>query len=191
MTHQLLVLRNPLAFVADVGIPMIFVTLPLMVCALVPVILVEVWVAKPLLGLTYGKSIRVLTAANIVSTLVGVPVAWVVMYGMELLVFIVGERFLGNGHGPVWKVTEVVLGSAWLENTDNLFWAIPVAALTLLIPSFFASWYIEARVVKKMVETDWPAIRAAVFKANLASYAFLFVAGCGWLIYSLARPPRY
>jgi hypothetical protein len=190
MTHQILALRNPLALVADVGIPMIFVTLPLMVCALVPVILVETWVARPPLKISYGRSIWVVAVANVVSTLVGIPAAWAAMYGLELLTFIAGERFWRNAHnGPVLRVAEVVLGSAWLGDT-GLLWAVPLAATILLIPSFFASWYIEAFIVDKMVEPEWPIVRSAMFKANLASYGLLFIGACGWLVLSLARHPK-
>jgi len=62
-----------------------------------------------------------------------------------------------------------------------------VAALILLIPTFFASWYLEAFIVERMVEPEWPVVRTAMLKANLASYALLFACGCAWLILCLVR----
>jgi hypothetical protein len=59
--------------------------------------------------------------------------------------------------------------------------------MILLVPTFFASWYIEAFIVERMIEPEWPVVRSAMFKANLASYALLLVGGCAWLVYDISR----
>jgi hypothetical protein len=184
MHGTILTLQNPTYLLADVGLPMIFVTFPLMLVALVPVILVEVWVAKPKLQGTFGKPAWAIGVANVVSTIVGVPIAWAVMFGMELLA---GRlNLLGNGKGLT--ATEVILGSAWTGPPGNGHdWIIPAAAMILLIPTFALSWYLEALIVEKMVEPQWPVVRNAMLKANLASYAVLFLSGFAWLIYCLVH----
>jgi hypothetical protein len=182
--------RNPAILVADIGVPMIFVTLPLMAAALVPVILVEVWVGKPVLQTSYGRSAWAFTVANVASTIIGIPVAWGFTFGLEFLVgTTLGDLFSSNlSPGPVLKIVEVILMPAWLGPTDSdLYWAVPLAAMVMLIPSFFASWSIEAFIIDKMVEPGWPIVHSATLKANLASYGLLLVGGCGWLIYSLIR----
>jgi hypothetical protein len=176
--------QNLVAMLADAGLPMIFVTFPLMVCALVPVILVEIWVAKPKLGATYAKSAWAVGLANVVSTVIGVPLAWIVVLGLELLT----DRLFNDRLAPVSVIVNLILGPAWIGPPDSGHdWIIPAAAMILLIPTFFASWYIEAFIVDKMLDLEWPVVRKAMLRANLASYALLFIGGCGWLIFDVTR----
>ena len=182
---------NPTVLLADIGIPMIFVTLPLMASALVPVILVEVWVGKPLLQASYGRSAWVFTVANVASTIIGIPAAWMIMLFLEFAFgTTIGPHMSPKAfEGPVLNVIVVIMSSAWLGPVQSVFyWPVPLAAMVLLIPSFFASWYIEALIIDQMmVEQEWPTVRSAAFKANLASYSLLLIGGCGWLIFSLIR----
>ena len=71
------------ALLADVGVPMIFVEWPLMLCALVPVIAIEAEVARRQLTLPYRKAFAGAAKANLLSTLVGVPLAWAIMLAVE------------------------------------------------------------------------------------------------------------
>lgn len=190
--EQLLALQNPAPLLADAGVPMIFLTLPLMIGALIPVILIEVWIARPLLGLNYRQTAKAIAAANVTSTLIGVPLAWIATFAFDMLVALAGHKWLDKlDQGPVLRVMAVVLFPAWLAPDEpNFFWALPVAAMVLLIPSFFASWYIEAFVIKRqMIDVEWGKIRFASFKANLFSYGFLVMAACAWLVFSIYRAP--
>ncbi len=140
---------------------MIFVTFPLMICALAPVILVEIWVAKPKLQGIYGKPAWAIAVANLASTIIGVPLAWAVVLGLELLGDkLLGERFLKHASPPVLMITELLLGPAWIGPPDGKHdWIVPAAAMLLLIPTFFASWYIEAIIVNNMVAPEWRIVR--------------------------------
>jgi hypothetical protein len=110
------------------------------------------------------------------------------MLGLELLADKLDDRLLNHAQGPVLVVAEVILGPAWIGPPDNSHdWIVPFAAMLLLIPTFFVSWYLEAIIVNNMVEPEWPVVRKAMFKANLASYALLFIAGSAWLIFCLAK----
>lgn len=178
----------PLVLLADAGLPMIAVTLPLMVCALIPVILIEVWVAKPKLKTSFGSSARAIAVANVVSTIVGVPIAWIVMLGVEVLEDKLADRFPTHAHHAISRMADVMFGSAWIGPPENSHdWIVPVAAMILLVPTFFASWHIEALIVERMIEPTWPVVRKTMFKANLASYALLFVGGCAWLVFDIAH----
>jgi hypothetical protein len=75
----------PHALLADAGAPMIFIEWPLMFCALVPVIVIETEVARRYLALPYPKAVAGAAKANILSTLVGVPLAWGIMLVIELV----------------------------------------------------------------------------------------------------------
>ena len=71
------------AVLADIGVPMIFVQWPLMICALLPVIAIEALVVRKRLSLSYGRAFGGATKANVVSTLAGVPLAWGLMLILE------------------------------------------------------------------------------------------------------------
>lgn len=183
-------LVNRAFLLADVGVPMIFVTFPLMIYALVPIVLLEACVGDRSLQLRFGRSAWVFSVANLVSTIIGVPAAWVVMVALE---FGLGTAILPHVSDkvfatPVGKVLGFIMTSAWLGPSDtDLYWAVPLAALVLLVPSFFFSWYIEAFILDQMVEPDWPTVKSASLKANLASYSLLFLCGSVWLLVSLLR----
>jgi hypothetical protein len=74
----------PLSY-ADAGIPMLIVEYPFMVFALIPVILIESYSMKKILGeISIGRSIKVCAASNIVSTIIGVPCTWIILLLIEL-----------------------------------------------------------------------------------------------------------
>jgi hypothetical protein len=60
---------------ADAGIPMIALTLPLMLMLLIPVIVIEGLLCKKWLGLTNWEAMKSNAVSNLVSTLVGIPLA--------------------------------------------------------------------------------------------------------------------
>ena len=73
------------------------------------------------------------------------------------------------------KVLSVTLQAAWLiPYESDLHWMIPVAGLVLLVPFFFASWWSEYFVSKKMLK-EHPAqrVKIAVRNANIITYALL------------------
>jgi hypothetical protein len=48
-------------------------------------------------------------------------------------------------------VVGTLLSAAWLgPDEKNLYWMVPVAVLALMVPTFFASVWIEAFIVEKM-----------------------------------------
>ena len=72
-----------LPLLADAGVPMIFLTFPLMIILLVPIILTESFLYKRWLGLSSHDAMRSSIISNLVSTIIGVPVAWAIMLGVE------------------------------------------------------------------------------------------------------------
>jgi hypothetical protein len=178
---------SPTLFLADIGLPMIFITLPLMFAGLIPVVFLETWVARPLLGANYGETFRAVTKANLISTAIGVPLAWLAMLALDLLMWALGGQLLEKvPETPLLNLIGVILFPSWLVSESDSYWTIPVAAIALLIPTFFASWLLEAFFVAKDINVDRPIVRYAMFKANAVSYCFLLLAGCGWLAMSVA-----
>lgn len=157
---------------ANTGVPMIFVTLPAMVIALVPIILVEALLAVYSFKLPYRRLVRCFLIANLVSTFVGIPVAWFLLVVTQLVTG--GGRAYGL-ESPSDRILAVTWQAPWLiPYRYELNWMIPAAMLFLLIPFFLSSWWLEYLVVKRVLpEVDKCAVRRSVRNVNFVSYGAL------------------
>ena len=177
---------------ADVGVPMIFVQWPLMICALIPVIVVEALVIRKRLPIPYRRAFVGAAKANLVSTLVGVPAAWGIMLVVEFATLyptiLAAEKWHWRpDKSPLFSIF-YVLGMAWTGAPDNSAWPIALAAALLLIPTFFVSVCIERRLYRRSyTEFDKVAVDRCCWFANLYSYALLFLTGCGWIIWEVRK----
>jgi hypothetical protein len=177
---------RPLLVLADVGIPMIAVTFPAMVVALVPVIGMEGLLIRKRVVYKPWPIFRATAAANLVSTIVGVPLTWLALLACEMVVPEI------HWHGPVARAIAFVFTAAWLPPWGAS--SIPLAMLVLLVPFFFVSVWSEWLVMKNMLPVSaeevapegeiskrqlWRAVR----DANLLSYGFLVALTCAWLIW--------
>ncbi len=160
-----------LAF-ADIGIPMIFITFPSMLVALVPIILVEAAVYKKSFEIAYKNALMPSFASNLVSTIVGVPLAWALLLSIELLT--TQGRSLGIAT-LLDKIIAVIVQAGWLvPYEEELYWMIPIAAIVGFIPAFFISVFIEYHIVKIFFKSfDRTKIKRAVWKANIITYIIL------------------
>jgi len=174
---------------ADAGVPMLFVTFPAMVVSLIPIVLVETVVLARALKTRAALLAKSTAIANVVSTIIGIPLTWVALVILELV------TDGGSAHDlttPLQKFLAVTWQAPWLIPYEReLYWMVPAASLALLVPFFFASYFIEASIVVRL-ERRFPAsqIRAAVFRANLASYIGLAIFNIAWLMWSIEYAPR-
>ena len=167
---------------ADAGIPMLMVQWPLMLCALLPIILIETEVVRRQLSLPYRNAIVGAAKANLLSTCAGVPLAWVIMLAIELsagfpLLHLAEKQHWLIEHSPLDYVI-AVLTMAWIGPSVP---GMALAATLLLVPTFFISVFLERRSYRR----SWPDVGKTVLDrsvcfANLASYSLLFVAACVW-----------
>lgn len=170
---------------------MIFIHWPLMLCALVPVIILETLLIRRWLTLSLRDALVGVGKANVLSTLVGVPLAWLAMLTLEFAVMLpfglVADKWKWELDGPVWQVLGFLFSVAWLGPTENsLHWMMPAAVALLLVPCFYLSVVLERRSCTRTWTTADPArVRRSVFAANLASYALLFLLACGWVTFEL------
>jgi hypothetical protein len=175
---------------ADVGAPMILLEWPLMLCALVPIIFIEAEAIRRRLKLPYRQAINAAAKANVFSTAVGVPVAWGVMLVVELAMIYpmtaAAEKWHWSVNSPVFYLASI-LAVAWVSPPTTSWWPITLAAALLLIPTFFASIWLERRSYRKaLAEIDPDNVNGAVWSANIWSYGLLFAivtALFGWQIY--------
>lgn len=175
---------------ANIGIPMIFIHWPLMLCALVPVIFLEAALIRRWVTLPFRDAFIGIGKANVGSTLVGVPLAWLAMLALEFAMVpfaVAAEKWKWDLDGPVWQVLSFPFSVAWLSPFyPNLHWMVPAAVGVLLVPSFYLSVILERRsCVRTWTAADPARVRQGVFAVNLASYVLLFVVACGWVTFEL------
>ncbi len=170
---------------ANMGVPMIFPQAFLMSIAFLPVVLIEAVLVRKAMALSLRTALKDVAIANLWTTLLGVPVAWLSMLLIELF-STTGGTALGMDT-PIKMLTSVTLQAAWLvPYEDHLFWMIPAAATALLIPCFIASLGIECWVLaRRWSDRGRAAVFSAVLRANVWSYIFLFSAGSLWTVSTL------
>jgi hypothetical protein len=178
---------------ADMGIPMLAWAWPWMIISLIPIIMIESLYIRRSLKLSFGRALKVMSIANIESTLIGVPITWVAWVIIEIILGYMGTLVFENFHVSLPESASLLLaltvGAAWFTGAQsNLYWMVPTASLVLLIPFFYVSWLFERRRTKRLLrEYDPVNIKKATFIANLCSYGLLFAIVLGWLIYSIAK----
>jgi hypothetical protein len=173
------------------GIPMLVVELPLMLCALGPVILLETEVVRRGLSLPYRKAIVGVAKANVLSTLIGVPLAWLIMFVIELSA---GFPLLSAAMKLDWPVENFVLKylfhaltAAWIVGSVS---GIAFATAVLLVPTFFISAFLEGRSCRRSwADLDRVSVNRSAWYANLASYSLLFLAASAWFGWAIRTHP--
>jgi hypothetical protein len=198
------ILLLPANAYADAGIPMLPIAYPVVLLFLLPVIAIEAFYLCLRLRLRWWPTVKEVSIVNAVTLVLGYPLAWGIMFGVQLL--------LDSAHGGVSRLgieraANPVLGVlgilgpawAWLYPTD-LKWPIVVAFVILLAPSFLLSGFVESLVIRHygmLVFASESAtdptrlspggedrtlvarhIGRAVWLANVWSYLFLAAAGC-------------
>lgn len=166
---------------ANAGVPMLFLHIPAILVALLPIIAIEALVAQQLLGRPMKKSLGPIAAANAASMLLGFPLLW--LFG------VLGQMLVGGGSayglGTWWqKLYAVTVQAPWLiPYESDLFWMIPAAGLVMLVPAFFLSVWLERVVLQRFwKEEQKNVLRRFSFRAHCASYLVLVLL---WLAYGI------
>ncbi|MDR0693324.1 MAG: hypothetical protein LBF49_02000 [Puniceicoccales bacterium] len=170
-----LVLFQSPAF-ANFGIPMIVVIEPILILLLIPVIIMESLVmARTIKSIKFSKILCMTSISNLVSTIFGFPIMWLLMTAVELGLQIIRSTNAEIRHiaDNLPEIVITILQAPWVAEGEILG-----AYLFLMIPFFFLSWWIEYAVAKSFIKVfnikeEQKTIKSAVFKANIASYIFL------------------
>lgn len=158
---------------ADAGVPMIFLTLPAMILALVPIILVEAFMASRCLKLPFRGLLKGVGVANVVSTVIGTPITWILLVVLQAATYGGGVSNLATPRGRFLAVT---LEAPWLSTADTpgADWVLPTATLFLLVPFFFVSWGVEYLVMRYFLRgAEKGPLWKTVGKMNFVSYCGL------------------
>lgn len=168
---------------ANAGLPMIIPQILLMGVAFVPVVLLEGAIMRGELLLPWRRLLKGVTIANLGTTLVGIPLAWVVMLGGQFISSTIFYPDLDQA-SPAQMLLVAIYESAWLwPHMEHLFWLAPLASMVLLVPSFVISFVLERKLLAKLwADTAIPKITSSVLRANVWSYLGLFIFWNLWIL---------
>jgi len=171
---------------ANAGVPMLFVQMPLLLIALPVVIAVEAALCRRWLGVSWKLAWKSAGIANALSTVVGFPILWVALVFIQM---VVGGGRVPKLTEPWFSVYTVTVQAAWLLPFEHrLYWMIPTACMVLLIPAFFVTVFIEKKVYRGVLgETiGRMEVTRATWRMHLITYGLLLAAGLCLLGSSLA-----
>jgi hypothetical protein len=159
---------------ANAGIPMLALTWPAQWIAFVPIVLIETAVVAAALRTPYLSKLWPVVQANLLSTLVGVPVAWLVMLlvqgGAALVVFGLLPESLRDADWVYFIVFPFI--SAWIGGSHS--WEIELAFMVLAVPFCVASVLVEERFLRRLVpEAETATLRRALWRGNVLTYSLL------------------
>jgi predicted Na+-dependent transporter len=167
---------------ADAILPSLVLVSPIAILLLLPVVAIEAWYAGKRLNVSWGQSWRVLGVANILSTVVGLPIGTVLGNGLQRKVEV---HYYGTQQDN-WKR----LGKAGDAGAVSLAfgqyprWTLIVGAVVMLVVCFLISWWVEAVYVRWWMKRRKGATNDLLPKtetsrivrnANLLSYALLSI----------------
>jgi hypothetical protein len=182
---------------ADVALPTILIAFGSpgwLLVGLGAVIAIEslvLWARLALVGLALGQALAVTSVANLVSTLVGIPLAWL---ALALLLGLAGtdhdiRTSAGRRGAAVWLAPWIMPHDYvdWDRYSGEWDWLIPAKLLVLLPPFFLVSWLIERAVAGRMLERFGGGFGGGVLLGNVATYGLMALIVLGWLVRELRR----
>ncbi|WP_444938922.1 hypothetical protein [Microbulbifer sp. JMSA002] len=170
---------------ANAGVPMLFLAMPTFLVSLVPIIAIETLYISKGMTLPLVQSLKTVSISNVASTIIGIPLAWLLLVLIQLVTGGGGVYGIDSLMG---KILAVTWQAPWLiPYEEDLNWMIPAAGLILLIPFFFASWWSEYFISQKLNKTlPSVSVKIKVRNANLITYSLLAVWPIGFWVLSSA-----
>jgi len=164
---------------ANAGLPMIGVQMEILIAALIPIVVIETLVLRYRLSMSFLRVLPASLIANLISTFIGIPFAWLALVFTELTF---GSTAWGLDT-PVKRIAAVTIQAPWLIPYQNdIYWMVPTASLVLMFPFLIVSAIVESRVLIRIYpEIPRQNLRKAVYFANAISYTILIVY-CGFEI---------
>lgn len=157
---------------ANIGIPVVCIAVPTMLIALLPIAGIETVCYRFGLQRAWSDAFRGAFLVNILSTLVGVPLIWLVMLIGQIAIG--GDKAWGM-ETPQQQWNAVTLQAAWLiPYSDHIGWMIPAASIVLLFPFYLGSILLEGFLLTRRWPFEAPKrLFTVVTLANTLSYLVL------------------
>lgn len=144
-----LILMVPSVALADAGIPMIIMSFPVMLFALIPVTIIEAIVLSRYLKIRFVTAFDASFDANLASTFAGIPLAWLILLAIELTTVGGGCNAYYDGvNGIGASVMMAMIRAAWLCPDQAGLISLLAASVVTLIATFFISVWIEYFVLR-------------------------------------------
>jgi hypothetical protein len=162
---------------ADAGLPLLVFLEPLFVFLLLPVIFIEAYRIRVQLKSKWTETLKAVTLSNLGSTLIGIPLAWALLVGVELVLMLFTSFFFN----PSFQTSTYIslLAPAWLVPLTT--WGIKEKLMTLwsisylLVYFYFVSSWIETKINGRVLKGhEKNLVKRATWNANRYSYGFLF-----------------
>lgn len=158
---------------ANMGIPTIFLTLPAMLIALVPVVAIEAWIIIKRLGVSAGEASLTSTVANLTSTLLGLPVTWFVLLILSCFARPLIRPDLKRLQGRfLTAALEAPLFPPYQQGYKN--WMVLAGCLILMVPYFAASYLVENQVAMFILnDANATGVSLSILEGNIITYGML------------------
>lgn len=151
----LLLLFIPNIASANAMVPLLFLSMPFMLAALVPIIILEGWILYKRLGISFKKAVLACGVANVATTVIGYPLAGILMLMAE-------DIFIPGGGGLFGIVS-------------SFSTALLIDFALSYILAFFISVLFEYLILRKFFKSsDKRELKKAVWLGNAISYV-LFI----------------
>jgi len=173
---------------ANIGLPFVVLGLPFVVIMLIPVVVIEALLFRRNTGTPVKEGMKPIAWANVASTLLGYPFAWLLQFLIQLGLMTLIPMLVSDTSSPIFSNPIVqslgfIFGAAWLVPLESSFWwMIPAAGMVGLIPAFFVSVWVETKVANRFFKDRIPNLRKAIFQSNVGSYIFLLIVLLGVLV---------
>jgi hypothetical protein len=185
---------SPLPVLADASVPILILVWPLSWLLLLAIIPIEAILAIKMFQLSRVRGWLLSLAANLVSTIIGIPFAWLLMASVPpLLGALFGNHDAGYvDDGPSmtgWSlVLRTVIGSPWLwalpsNDCGDFDWILPVALITLCIPCYVVSVVSEYLVAQCFIKE--PQAYRWSLAGNSITYGMTYIVIIGLLVHAV------
>lgn len=176
LTIYLILLWPKWAF-ANAGVPMLALIWPALWLTFLPVVLIEKEVLRHASDQPW-KHTKYVALANLVSTMIGIPVVWFVMLGLEMAIG-VGVSFLPESvsSSRLFEYALLPFMSAWAGPSANL-WILYFSFVVFSVPFCVVSVLVEESILRRYGHQFEPGqLRRLVWRSNIYSYLFLILVG--------------
>lgn len=160
-----------MTLLANIAVPTLVPHLFWGVCALIPVILIETPFVLRRFQLPFRRALWLSALANVRSTLIGIPLAYLLFVILCIPVAIGMDRVAAVQSTSDWILSEcLMLGARSGISPQTEF----LASMVLVVPYYVASVFLERATLREWLPAAAPAsLTQTSIQMNLASYTML------------------
>jgi hypothetical protein len=165
--------------VADAILPSLILVWPITLVLLLPIIAIEAMYSRSRLGLSGWHAFRAFGIANVISTVIGFPIATAIAAAIQNKMQV---RLFGTPQANFERLSHGDAARIPLAMGEYPRWILISAAVLMFAMCFVISWWVEAAYVKWWMDRQnlSPSVATSntshvVRNANFLSYAMLAV----------------